>query len=223
MESLLSGIARQEKLEMLSWSAVSGGDINDAYLLNTTEQSYFVKANALPQAGKMLKAEWQGLQALRAAGAATPRLIALGQFQAHAYLILGYEAQTRPDTAFWTEFGQRLAELHKQHSSQYGWTSDNFIGSLPQFNSVHDSWVDFYREQRLKPQVKIGRELGMITGSEAKLFERFYEQLPSLLPEEVPSLLHGDLWSGNFICSEARGPYSSILPYTTDIVRQTSP
>lgn len=94
--------------------------------------------------------------------------------------------------------GRMLARVHSVHGEFFGWRRDNYIGSTPQPNRPSPSWSDFWRDSRLRPQLELGRENKLDTGLLAK-GERLIEALPRLLSGHAPapSLLHGDLWSGN--------------------------
>jgi len=100
----------------------------------------------------------------------------------------------------WERLGQELAALHRVQGPAFGWDRDNFIGSLPQANQARSDWAAFWWEQRLQPQLALATGAGMLTGAEARRFAVLPEVLPQLLEAgqaEGPSLLHGDLWSGN--------------------------
>ncbi|MEJ2596144.1 MAG: fructosamine kinase family protein, partial [bacterium] len=106
----------------------------------------------------------------------------------------------KPD--FWEEFARLLAELHKNTQPYFGLDHDNYIGSLVQSNFRHDAWTDFYREQRLEPQLRLAREAGHFNRNVTRAFDRFYHRIERIFPAEPPALLHGDLWSGNFMVNE---------------------
>jgi fructosamine-3-kinase len=80
------------------------------------------------------------------------------------------------------------------------------MGSLPQANGWRETWVEFFRAQRLEPQVKMAAAAGLLPARWADRFENLYRSLPAIFPEERPSLLHGDLWSGNFLCTHQQEP-----------------
>jgi fructosamine-3-kinase len=95
-------------------------------------------------------------------------------------------------------FGKKLAGMHKIKSSVYGFSEDNFIGSSPQKNNPMPSWVDFYFENRLKFQYQMAESKKMVNAEIKSGFLNLEKKLPKLLSNEGgPSLLHGDLWSGN--------------------------
>jgi len=87
----------------------------------------------------------------------------------------------------------RLAEMHRGLGPGFGFGMNNFIGASPQWNTPYrDSWVDFYRDQRLAPQVRWARERGLVLNGADSLMERLGDFFSDYSP--LPSVLHGDLW-----------------------------
>jgi protein-ribulosamine 3-kinase len=116
-----------------------------------------------------------------------------------------YEGE-RTET-FWKEFGKQLAALHKCCNTQYGWEEDNYMGSIPQTNTYNSIWVEFFTFQRLEPLIKQSVDKGLLSTNGVKLFEQLYKKMPELFDLlETPSFLHGDLWSGNFMCNSDSQP-----------------
>jgi fructosamine-3-kinase len=101
-----------------------------------------------------------------------------------------------------------LAALHRHTSTQYGLDHDNFIGELPQLNGRSADWVEFYRDQRIAPQVSIARQRGLLHRERERLLTRVMDRLPNLfgVHSEPPALLHGDLWSGNYMVADGDEP-----------------
>jgi protein-ribulosamine 3-kinase len=100
----------------------------------------------------------------------------------------------------WAVLGGALAGLHRTPGPAFGWRADNFIGPLPQANPQHDAWPAFWREARLAPQLRRARAGGLLDARDDDRFGQLFERLDTLLAAgsaEGPSLLHGDLWSGN--------------------------
>jgi fructosamine-3-kinase len=102
-----------------------------------------------------------------------------------------------------SEAGRSLAALHRIRGPQFGWQHDNFIGSSPQYNKPQRTWPLFFARQRLLPQLAMARR----QGQHGKLIangERLAEKVPALFVDHQPqpSLLHGDLWSGNAALDE---------------------
>ena len=181
---------------------VSGGSINIASQLVTPAHRYFLKTNSGGAAEQMFAAEAVGLRALEASGRIRiPGIIARENWQDQPYLLLEWiDEGPRPDS-FWSRFGTALAEVHRTTADTFGLASDNFIGALPQSNRQNTSWVRFYHEERLLPQVRMAVEQNLLSGKDRDAFEALWKVLPELLPEESPSLIHGDLWSGNFLAA----------------------
>jgi protein-ribulosamine 3-kinase len=177
-----------------SASAASGGCIHDCYLVETDSGRIFVKLNA-PRFADAFAAEADGLAALRAAGIRAPEPIAHGTAAGHAYLALELlELGGREDFA---ALGHALATLHRSTGGRFGWTRDNYIGASAQRNAQTASWPDFWRDQRLAPQLALAVANGHV--EIGKSGKALCEGLPQLLAAHSPaaSLLHGDLWRGN--------------------------
>ena len=179
---------------------VSGGDINDAYKLILTDgRQVFMKANRSVGLS-FFQAEAEGLEAVRATGTiGTPKVIAVGKDQQYgAFLLLEWVEAAPKVYGFWETFGRNLARMHQAPASHFGWEKDNYIGASPQINTQHDSWIAFYRDCRLSPQFK--RAQHYFDAAMWKRITRLLDHLNDFLVEPAhPSLLHGDLWSGNFI------------------------
>lgn len=186
-------------IQIQSAHSVAGGDINQAYQLNCGNQRYFLKVNQahlLP----LFSTEAHSLNAIRQSNAiCCPNVLAYGQYANQAWLLLEHLPLTARGDDF--EKGLELALMHQninQQSQPFGWFEDNFIGNTPQKNRWHFEWVDFYANQRLKPQL----ELAVLNGATHQLYEqglKLIEQLPKWFDSYQPqaSLLHGDLWGGN--------------------------
>lgn len=200
---ILSGII---SYPVLSVQSVSGGDINDAYKLVTTDGYYFLKTNdRMADPDEMFREEAIALNFIAETGKArVPSVLTYGRLHEMGYLVLEWiqPGQARSGTA--RDLGSSLADLHQVSSDQYGWPSDNFIGTLPQMNTTRNSWSAFYINQRLIPQFEIACNAGYLRHDQTMTFMKNIEPL---LVSEKPSLLHGDLWSGNWMADEEGNPY----------------
>ncbi len=194
---------------------ISGGDINKAMLLETDMGRFFLKMNDSANAGSMFETEAAGLLMLADCGAIRiPDVIGYASTAAGSFLLLEYiETGFRPD-GFWGNFGVALAQLHRKSSPTFGFGHDNFIGSLPQQNCQHDDWPTFFIHERLLPQLAIAQQGNRLQSTDFQRFEQFFKRLPDLCPTEPPALIHGDLWSGNFLCA-ANGKPVLIDPAAT--------
>ncbi|MBO4864368.1 MAG: fructosamine kinase family protein [Eubacterium sp.] len=196
-------------------SYVGGGDINEAsQLLMSNGDKVFMKSNSVRNAD-FFRAEALGLSAIDATGAIrTPELIGRGIDKSgqRAFLIMEYIGGSKRVADFWETFGHELAAMHlakttefttgysgnPDESGRFGFIEDNYIGATKQINSLRDMWIDFYRECRLMPQFKMADRY--FDGGFRSKIDRLLERLSDYIEEPTrPSLLHGDLWSGNYI------------------------
>ncbi|MDN5349992.1 MAG: hypothetical protein PWQ54_1388 [Bacteroidales bacterium] len=187
--------------------AVGGGSINAAYRIRYAGQDFFLKYNQAKRYPKMFELEAKGLRILsKTKKIRLPEVIGQGEAGQNAFLLLEHIETDYPDHNFWEIFGKELADLHRETNQTFGLDHNNYIGSLPQNNSPAPSWSEFFIAQRLKPQLKMAAEKGMVNTTILNYFEKLYAKLPGLFPEEAPALLHGDLWSGNFLCDSNKTP-----------------
>lgn len=180
--------------------AVAGGSINQAFQYRSAKGSVFVKIASSPHAAEMLHAEAAGLKALGAAQAVrVPQVLLQGRCAEGAYLALEWIDLARPARATEATLGEQLAWQHRCTHAQFGWDRDNTIGSTPQRNTPCAQWDEFYREHRLRFQL----DLAASRDADPKVIERGYqlcEQVGEFFKTYRPaaSLLHGDLWGGNW-------------------------
>ncbi len=182
---------------------LSGGSINNAFRLETDTGNYFMKYNRASAYPGMFEQEARGLELLRGADEIrVPEVILPGDEGTYSFIILEYlDSATKTDN-FWEDFGRRLAALHRHAGDKFGLDHDNYIGSLKQYNDRHERWTDFFREQRLMVQMEMAARSGMLPTQVRKAFESLFTRLDDIFPEEAPSLIHGDLWSGNYMVDE---------------------
>ena len=184
---------------------VAGGSINQSCRVSTGDDSWFVKLN---RAGllDMFIAEAEGLRALAAApGLRIPRPLCYGEDGSQAWLVLEYlELDGSGDPV---ALAEGLAGMHRTSASQFGWQRDNTIGSTLQINTREDDWLRFWREHRLGFQLQLAERNGASAAALAS-GEQLMAQLPALLDGRDPeiSLLHGDLWSGNYAYTRTGQP-----------------
>lgn len=196
---VLHHICQAEGLTLNRTKVLTGGDINQVYLLETDEGPWVIKINNAQHYPGMFQAEAAGLELLRNSNSfKIPQVRGEGLFEDITYLLLEFIPEGRGDTNFWPSFGEQLAQLHRNSDIHFGLDHDNYIGSLPQKNEREDNVVDFYIRQRLRPQIELAKKQGFPLEN----YSSFEKRLPLLLPLEEPALLHGDLWSGNYMVSE---------------------
>lgn len=197
---LFQHIAQRHSLILKEFCAVSGGDINTAFKLETDAGKFFLKLNDAARYPGMLYAEAKGLDVLRRTGIfCVPAVMGSGHFEEHQYLLMEWIERGAPAPGFWEGFGKRLALLHGQSHSSFGFLFNNFIGSLPQDNEAARDFATFYAHKRLHPLVRVLVDMNRISKIDANSFESIYLALPMLIPPEPSALLHGDLWGGNYM------------------------
>jgi fructosamine-3-kinase len=184
--------------------SVGGGSINQAYALSDDDrgsspqgnQAYFVKINEASQVS-MFEAEARGLQQIAATQTIrVPQPICWGTVERSAYIVLEWLELGYGDHQAWEEMGRNLAALHQVTSSKgFGWEQNNTIGATPQVNAWTASWIEFFTTHRIGYQLQLARRRGGHFPKQDQLLTA----IPKLLAEHQPqpSLVHGDLWSGN--------------------------
>ncbi|MEL7185313.1 MAG: fructosamine kinase family protein, partial [Pseudomonadota bacterium] len=191
-------ITRQLGVQNDMPTPVSGGDISAAWRLG----KYFLKTGPLAYLD-MYSAEAEGLGALAATNTVrVPSVIGFGEVGEASFIALQWLDLTSADAATEAIFGEQLASLHRCSNERYGWHRDNPIGLTPQPNAWSDDWVAFLRERRLGNQLRRAAGNGF-TGELQQKGARLLKRLPYFFDESscVPSLLHGDLWGGNWAAS----------------------
>jgi fructosamine-3-kinase len=186
---------------------VTGGSINECYCWPGDAGAMFVKV-APPEARDMFAAEAAGLAELEWAHAVrVPRVLASGHTEQAAFLALEWieTGVAGPDCE--ARLGRELAALHGVTAPRFGWARDNTIGPTPQVNGASEDWAEFFRERRLRPQLKMAAAHGF-ADLPAAAGERLLESVPGLLAGHRPaaSLLHGDLWGGNWLAALSGEP-----------------
>ncbi len=213
-------------LYVVSCRPVYGGDINESYRLSLSDGSaVFMKCNTAKNLS-FFEAEAKGLEALRGTKTiGVPRVLGFGTEKGRnrSFLLLEYLEASPRIKGYWEVFGRELALLHRadrqnkddqdlhfartggQDSSEkvgkfrFGFESNNYIGASPQINTPKESWITFFRDCRLRPQIRMAE--GYLDARMRRQCTELLDHLDSFLEEpEFPSLIHGDLWSGNAVC-----------------------
>lgn len=186
--------------------AVGGGCVNKSYRLRGAERDYFAKLNDAPLL-PMFEAEAQALLAIGATSTlAVPQPICWGSSGDHSYLVLEYLPLRSARESDMKALGKQLAVLHQATWSFFGWQRDNTIGSTEQINTASQDWVAFWRQNRLGFQLGLAAQNGYGEALQRRgglLMECFDSLFANYSP--APSLLHGDLWSGNVAFDDHRG------------------
>jgi len=186
---------------------VTGGCINQCFRYETSIGVVFVKVAAVDSLD-LFAAEAVSLESLHAAnGIRVPQVLGVGAAAGHALLVLEWIDIGRPTSASDAQLGAQLAVQHRQLKPLYGFKRNNFIGSTPQANLWSRDWVNFWRERRLEPQLNLVLSTAVDDGFVERvtlllaLMDGFFT---SYVP--VASLLHGDLWAGNYAADATGAP-----------------
>jgi fructosamine-3-kinase len=186
--------------------SVGGGCINTTYVLSDDRRQFFVKTNQAALLD-MFEAEFAGLNEITQSNTIkAPHPVCFGEDGSQAYLVMEYLPTGGGDSQSALKLGQNLAAMHRVTQKDYGWFRDNTIGSTPQINQPSDDWVSFWRDRRLAFQLELAAKKGYRGRLQQKgellltKLESFFSQPPQA------SLLHGDLWSGNYAVTQSGEP-----------------
>ncbi|MDP6437678.1 MAG: fructosamine kinase family protein [Gammaproteobacteria bacterium] len=178
---------------------VAGGDINQAVqVFDRNSRGYFLKLNDRHFAD-MFAAEFAGLEELSRSAIRVPEPIAFGSGDPFAWLLLEWLDLEPPTLLAAETFGTMLADMHRIEADTFGWTRDNTIGRTPQKNKQTSDWIAFLRDRRLGYQLQLAADNGAggsVLDAGAELLDNLDNWFSTYSPN--PSLLHGDLWGGNW-------------------------
>ncbi|MGZ5260107.1 MAG: fructosamine kinase family protein [Burkholderiales bacterium] len=208
------GAATGAAFSIAQRSAAAGGCVNTAWTIEGGGRRYFVKVNEETRAA-MFEAEAAGLSELQRGAVRVPEAICHGVASAGSWIVLEYIELGARNAGSDAALGIQLAELHRHTAETYGWRRDSTIGSTPQPNTRSSSWPTFWRDQRLGFQLRLAEEGGYggkLHTTGAQLLEHVPAFFESYTP--VPSLLHGDLWSGNAACAVYYGDREADIAMT---------
>ncbi|WP_232824323.1 fructosamine kinase family protein [Paraliobacillus zengyii] len=189
--------------------SISGGDINQAYRVETNNKNYFVKTNQHVPAN-FFTFEANGIQLIKNTNTiAVPTVHYYNEPKQHEHAILVMDWIEGKSTEKSTiELGEQVAALHQHHHEKYGLDQDGFIGSLAQVNDFTDTWISYMRDYRLLPQLHLANERGRLSNERYAKLEKLINHIDKWLPANPKaSLLHGDLWGGNWLTGANGKPF----------------
>lgn len=184
--------------EFVSVAGVTGGCINACFRLKTPTDNFFLKYNRSDSNPGMFSAEAKGLDMLRRCSSLKiPEVLLQGKSSNYSFLILEWLEEGRGGSSFEKALGIGMADLHRITHRHFGLDHSNYIGSLAQVNTETEDWPSFFFSFRLQPMIERAFEMNLLETRDIRAFERLERALPDIFPEVEPSLVHGDLWSGN--------------------------
>jgi len=194
-----------QPFEMGDRTSVGGGCINQGYCLRGGDAAYFIKLNSAAQL-EMFQAEALALRQMAATNTIrVPQPLGVGVAGASSYIVMEWLEFGRGTSPSWEKMGRDLAALHQAPGpDRFGWDRNNTIGSTPQVNDWTDNWADFFAEQRIGFQLRLAKRRGGNFPDTGKVIAKVRDILNHWQPS--PSLLHGDLWSGNAACTVTGEP-----------------
>lgn len=192
---------------------IKGGDINDAFRIESFNKKYFLKVNSATNFPNLFIKEARALNTIKETKTfPIPKVLNLGEVgKDFQYLLLEWIEPSTPTVVNWEKLGRNLAKLHQNTNNQFGWSEDNYIGIVLQPNKFENNWNDFYAQNRILPMMKLLKNKQLITSKQIKSAENLCKQFDSIFPKEKPALIHGDFWNGNIISGE-KGEFNLIDP-----------
>ncbi|KRB76234.1 fructosamine kinase [Nocardioides sp. Root190] len=184
---------------VVATAPVAGGDVSTAVKLRLSSgRTAFLKTLTSAPPG-FFEREAAGLAWLAETsadgGVTTPEVLAVD----HDCLILAWVEPARPSAEAASAFGRALARTHAAGADAFGATEEGYIGRLPLLNRTLPSWPEFYAERRIAPYLKVLRDKDLISLEDAATIDSAVSRGPSIVPDEPPARLHGDLWNGNVL------------------------
>jgi fructosamine-3-kinase len=188
--------------EIIESHSLSGGCISNAYKIKISNgEVYFLKFNSSSENDMFIR-EAHGLQELNKAGVIKiPDVISYDD----DFILLEMITSGSKNKNFSEDFGRKFASLHKFYGESFGFYENNFIGSNPQQNIVGDrekhNWTQFYFNNRILYQLRLAEKLNNSTLELRKAIVDLENKIEDIVVDngEKPSLLHGDLWGGNYM------------------------
>lgn len=196
------------RLKIRKMRPVGGGDIARAYLLDTARGPVFAKLLEKDEGLDMLMAEKEGLIAISQTNTlSVPEVLGCERTESGSCLLLEYIPAAAESRSSSEDLGRGLARMHQVAGPSFGWHQPNYIGRLPQENSETRDWASFYVNRRLVPQYEMARSGRLLSPAEIPDTALMASRVSCFVADVRPSLLHGDLWGGNYLISTHGTPY----------------
>lgn len=197
MKDLIKNTLKNYEIEDVK--EVSGGDVNRAFKLKGDDKDFFMLLQENRQKD-FYDAEVKGLRDFEKYGINAPKVYEYGNIGNDAYLLLNYvEMNNFGDQK---KLGRLIAKLHKVYNKDklFGYDYPYHGKAISFDNSFTNSWIEIFVENRLDKLNDRLKKEGLFTNSDTKTYKKAREIIIRELENKdiKPSLLHGDLWAGNF-------------------------
>jgi protein-ribulosamine 3-kinase len=204
-QKIKNKIESELKISISNIISLSGGCISNAYKIKTVnDRAYLLKINE-SSGGDMFLKEANGLSELKKANAIKVPEVIMAEKN---FILLEFINSSDKSKTFFQDFGIKFSNMHKFNSKAFGFYEDNYIGANPQLNmpekDEQTNWIKFYFNKRILYQYKLAEKNGYATEELMQGISKLENKMELILSgsEESPSLLHGDLWSGNYMVDE---------------------
>lgn len=196
-------------VRLIGFKQVGGGCINHAVKITSSQGDFFLKWNTNGPADLFVKEA----ESLNEMGKTDNSFLIIPKViwskltdELPGLLLMEYLQPAGSTSGFDERLGRGIAQLHRNTASEFGFYHSNYCGTTLQDNTWNGSWPEFFGQQRIWRLVK---QIGVLRGTtpeEQKIYARLVDKMPQLLGHPtVQSLIHGDLWSGNYMYT-ANGP-----------------
>lgn len=211
MKSLIPILEKHLKLKINNYQNLTGGCISQVFQLQTNQGDFVIKINPTDEFD-VLKSEAKGLATLSATKTLMiPAVYEVGKLADFSFLLMEYLPRGTEKSDTFKDFGKSLALLHQHRANEFGFEQDNYIGALVQSNKAYKQWSEFYWEERILPQYQMALKSNLIQEQNIPEREKFISVIENQISEVAPSLVHGDLWNGNYLI-HASGKVALIDP-----------
>ena len=186
---------------------VSGGDVNEAYRVETSQSPYFLLVQR-QRSKDFFAAEVAGLNLFEKSGITAPIVIDSGEIDGDAYLLLSFLNEGTQGSQ--ADLGSLVAKMHQQQQpdGKFGFDLPYEGGDVSFNNNWSDSWMTIFVERRLDHLKDRLVNQGLWIEDDVQTYHKVREKIVSSLRNHTskPSLLHGDLWGGNYMFLENGQP-----------------
>ena len=197
---IIRSIGTTSGISIINITSVHGGDINQCFCVADNANKYFLKINNAERYPLMFEKEAKGLEALKKSfSLIVAKVIRYGISGQYQYLLLEWLDKDPIQKNSMYNFGAALAQMHKTPQPLFGWQEDNFIGSLQQSNIQLEDWNSFYAQCRIIPMAQKLFADKVFDKKDLADTVSLCKNINNIFPKEPASLLHGDLWGGNYM------------------------